>query len=214
MCGRFELNISKEKMIQKFGIDNWQLDHYKPSFNVPPSTSIPIINQVGDKRVIRSVNWGLIPSWAKDRKISYKMFNARSESLADKPSFRNAYKYRRCLIPASGYYEWRKLDAKNKQPYWIGRKDKEPLLIAGLFEDWTNPETDELIESCTVITCDSYPELRHIHARMPVILPIEYSQYWLNAKQDDFPTTDMKELDFSQISKEVGSPTNDYSFHL
>jgi len=92
MCGRFEANISKEKLIKKFGIDNWQLDNYMPRFNVPPSTNVPIIRKAGDSRIANEAFWGLIPSWSKDKKIAYKMFNARSETLADKPSYRTAYK--------------------------------------------------------------------------------------------------------------------------
>ena len=212
MCGRFELNISKDKLIQKFGVDTWQLDNYKPRYNIPPTTNIPIIRNKDNSRTIEYAHWGLIPSWAKDRKIGYKTFNARSETLAEKPSFRTAYKKRRCLIPASGYYEWKKLDVKNKQPYWIGRKDKEPFLMAGLYEDWTDTETGKLVESCTIITRDAYPKLRDIHSRMPVILPNEFMQYWLAGNQNDFPTTEIDHLDFYPISKEVGSPKNDYLF--
>lgn len=212
MCGRFELNISKEKMVEKFGIEHWRLDSYKPRYNLAPSSNIPIIKQLDKKRIITYANWGLIPPWAKDKNISYKTFNARSETLAEKPSFRNAYKSRRCLIPASAYYEWQKLDRNNKQPFWIGRKDKEPFSMAGLFENWTNPETGELIESCTIITQNAYPELSSIHTRMPIILPNEYTQYWLNAKQDDFPSIEMSAINFCPISQEVGSPKNDYEF--
>ena len=106
----------------------------------------------------------------------------------------------------------KRLDSKNKQPFWIGRKDKEPFSMAGLFENWTDPKTGELIESCTIITQNAYSELSSIHTRMPIILPNEYTQYWLNAKQDDFPSIEMSAINFYPISKEVGSPKNDYRF--
>ncbi len=214
MCGRFEANIPKEKLIKKFGINHWQLDNYQPRFNIPPGIDIPIIRQFGDKRIIDKAYWGLIPSWSKDRKIAFKTFNARSETLADKPSFRNAYKRRRCLIPASGYYEWARLDDNNKQPYWIGKKDNEPFAMAGLFEDWTDIETGELIESCTIITQNAYAELSHIHTRMPVILPESYYSQWLSCELEGFPTEDMNELAFYPISSDVGSPSNDYKFEM
>lgn len=200
MCGRFEANIPKDKLIQKFGINHWQLDNYQPRYNIPPSSDIPIIKQVGDKRTVDKAHWGLIPSWSKDRKFAFRMFNARSETLAEKPSFRTAYKRKRCLIPASGYYEWQKLENNSKQPYWIGRKDKKPFAMAGLFEEWTDTETGELIESCTIITQNSYPELSHIHDRMPVILPESNYTQWLSCQLEGFPTEDMSELAFYPIS--------------
>lgn len=212
MCGRFEANIPKQKLIEKFGIDNWQLENYKPRYNIPPGTNIPIIRQSGHLRLINQAHWGLIPSWSKDKKIAYRTFNARSETLAEKPSFRSAYKRRRCLIPASGYYEWQKLDENNKQPYWIGRKDKEPFAMAGLFEDWTDTETGEAVESCTIITREAYQEISHVHQRMPVILPDETFESWLTCELESFPTSPMSELDFYPISKEVGSPRNDQPF--
>jgi len=212
MCGRFEANISKEKLIEKFGINNWQLDNYRPRYNIPPGTNIPIIRQTGDIRIIDEANWGLIPSWSKDRKIAYRTFNARSETVAEKPSFRNAYKRSRCLIPATGYYEWQTLDANNKQPFWIGRNDKEPFAMAGLYEDWTDTETGELIESCTIITREAYKEISHIHDRMPVIMPDDYYDHWLSCELDGFNCASINELDYYPISKDVGSPKNDYKF--
>ena len=140
------------------------------------------------------------------------MFNARSETLADKPSYRAAYKHKRCLIPASGYYEWQKIDKDNKQPFWIGRKDNEPFAMAGLFEDWTDTETGELIESCTIITRSSYQKINSIHDRMPVILPENYYSDWLSCELQGFPAVDINEIDYYPISKEVGSPKNNYKF--
>lgn len=216
MCGRFELNTSKKNLIQTFKITSWQLDNYQQHFNIPPGTTIPIIRHAGDNIILDGAHWGLIPSWSKDKKISYRTFNARSETVAEKPSFRHAYRHSRCLVPATGYYEWQTLkdkdNSKHKQPYWIGRKDKGPFAMAGLFEDWTDTETGELIESCTILTRDGYPEINHIHPRMPVILPEDSYQGWLECDVDDFPTVAMDELDYYPISKDVGSPANDYLF--
>lgn len=163
MCGRFELNIPKEKLIEIFGINNWQLDNYKIRYNIPPGTNVPIIRQAAGNRIINYAHWGLIPGWSKDRKIAYRTINARSETVAEKPAFRAAYKRSRCLIPASGYYEWQKSDQNNKQPFSIGRTYKGPFAMAGLFEGWTDTETGELVESCTIITQDAHKEIAHIH---------------------------------------------------
>ena len=212
MCGRFEASISKEKLIQKFGINNWQLENYQPRYNIPPGAKIPMIRQMGNNRIVDEALWGLIPTWSKDKKIAFRSFNARSETVAEKPSFRAAYKHKRCLIPASGYYEWQKVDKNTKQPFWIGRKDNQPFAMAGLFEDWTDTETGELIESCTIVTRDSYKEISHIHDRMPVILPVSYYDSWLSCELDYFPTEKMSLLKYYPISQEVGSPQNDYKF--
>jgi len=216
MCGRFELNISKEQLIKTFVISDPQMPMYEPNYNIPPGTDIPIIYQIGDHRRLTAAHWGLIPSWAKDRSIASHTFNARSETVAEKPSFRTAYKRRRCMIPATGYYEWKNLEIEGKpagkKPFWIGRKDHQPFAMAGLFENWTDTQSGEKIESCTIITRDAYPEINHIHNRMPVILPSEYYQLWLKGAIDDFPMVDEEDLAFYPISKAVGSPSNNYEF--
>ncbi len=211
MCGRFELNLSKEQLIKTFVISDPQMPEYEPSFNIPPDTNIPIIYQIGDHRRLTAAYWGLIPSWAKDRSIASHTFNARSETVTEKPSFRQAYKRRRCIVPATGYYEWKSL-AIGKKPFRIGRKNQQPFAMAGIFENWTDPESGERVESCAIITREAYPEISHIHSRMPVILPSEYYQLWLKGAIDDFPMIDEDEIDSYPISKAVGSPSNNYEF--
>ncbi len=217
MCGRFVINANKESMIEVFDIDHSQLPIFKPNFNIPPGTHIPFIYQTGETRQLSEAFWGLVPSWAKDKSFASHTFNARAETLSQKPSFRNAYKHRRCLIPATGYYEWAKVieDGKlaGKQPYWIGREDQALFAFAGLYENWTDTSSGELLESCTIITRDAYPTINHIHARMPVILPPEYYQLWLKAAIDDFPMIEEQELDFYPIANAVGSPQNNYEFN-
>ncbi|MCL4108012.1 UNVERIFIED_CONTAM: hypothetical protein GTU68_017040 [Idotea baltica] len=216
MCGRFVINANKDELVEVFKIDHSQLPAFKPNFNIPPSTHIPFIYQPGNARILSSAFWGLIPSWAKDKSFASHTFNARSETLSEKPSFKNAYKSQRCLIPATGYYEWEKViengKTVGKQPYWIGRKDQSPLAFAGLYEHWTDPESGALLTSCTVITRDAFPEIKHIHTRMPVILPPEYYQLWLKEATEDFPMIEEEELDFYAIDKAVGSPKNNYEF--
>ena len=216
MCGRFVINANKDEMIEVFDIHHSRLPAFQANFNIPPSTQIPIVYKPGNARILGSAYWGLIPSWAKDKSFASHTFNARSETVSKKPSFRNAYKRQRCLIPATGYYEWEKIIENNKiarkQPYWIGRKDKTMFAFASLYENWTDTETGELVESCTVITKEAYPSMQHIHSRMPVILPPEYHQLWLNAATEEFPMIEEDELDFYLIEKAVGSPHNNYEF--
>ena len=216
MCGRFELNINKDQLIKTFVISDPQMPVFEPNFNIPPGTDIPIIYQIGDHRRLTAAHWGLIPSWSKDRNIASRTFNARSETAAEKPSFRAAYKRRRCIVPATGYYEWQQqlIDDKpsGKKPFWIGRKDHQPFAMAGLFENWTDTESGEKVESCTVLTREAYPKINHIHSRMPVILPSEYYQLWLKGAIDDFPMIEEEDMANYSISKAVGSPSNNYEF--
>ena len=139
-----------------------------------------IQDQEPEVKQIEFFHWGLIPSWAKDPKIGNRMINARSETLAEKPSFRNAYKRRRCLVLADGYYEWQKIPGeKTKQPVYIRLKSQKPFAFAGLWEVWKGTGMDEPLRSCTIITCPPNAVLAEIHHRMPVILPAEAYAAWL-----------------------------------
>ena len=143
---------------------------------------VPIITMNSPKKV-EMMKWGLIPHWAKDPKIGYKMINARAETVAEKPSFRNAFKKHRCLVPASGFYEWKRTDGK-KQPYFIHEK-KEPIFaMAGLFEIWNNPVGEE-IRTFTIITTEANSLMAKIHDRMPVILDEKNEDTWLQGEMED-----------------------------
>ena len=126
------------------------------------------------------MRWGLIPAWAKEPSIGNKMINARAESVAEKPAFRAAFRSRRCIVPASGFYEWQRQGRGPKQPYLIRRKDGEPIGFAGLWEGWRDPASGEAVESCTIITCAPNELVAELHDRMPVILdPADYDR-WLD----------------------------------
>ncbi len=156
------------------------LTELRPSYNIAPSQTIPIVRQEGEKRVVVPVKWGLIPSWAKDTKISYSTINARAETVETKPAFRSAFKHRRCLVPADGWYEWQVLEnADHKQPWFITQKDREPLAFAGLWEQWRNPEGESL-ESCSIIVTEANAFMKSIHNRMPVILAEDTWDTWLS----------------------------------
>ena len=144
------------------------------------ANTLPDTGQEPEVKQIEFFHWGLIPSWAKDPKIGNQMINARSETLSEKPSFRNAYKRRRCLVLADGYYEWQKIPGeKTKQPVYIRLKSQRPFAFAGLWEVWKGEGMDEPLRSCTIITCPPNAVLAEIHHRMPVILPAEAYAAWL-----------------------------------
>ena len=214
MCGRFVLNSNKEEIIEIFNINDTQLPAFAPNDNIPPGTHIPIVYQTEDKRHLSSANWGLVPSWAKDKSFASNTFNARSETVSEKPSFKNAYKKQRCLIPADAYYEWAKLRVNGKvagkQPYLIGREDKAMFAFAGLYEHWTDINSGEILESCAVITREAYTSIHHIHPRMPIILPSDSYQTWLNAETDEFLMIEENDLDFYPVDKGLGSSNNNY----
>jgi putative SOS response-associated peptidase YedK len=162
------------------------------------------------------LRWGLIPFWAKDRAIGHQMINARGETVATKPAFRAAFKSRRCLIPADGFYEWKKLSPTKKQPQYITLKDQRPFCFAGLWESWTDKETNEVTESCTIITTDANEFLLPLHDRMPVIVdPKDYQPWldrefkdtaWLQAKLKPWASDDMA---FYPVDTLVNNPRND-----
>ena len=218
MCGRFALNASKNTLVETFAIDAVQLPVIQQSDNIPPGSNIAIIYQSVDKRVLSSALWGLIPAWAKDKGFASHTFNARSETLSEKPSFREAYKKQRCLVPASSYYEWAKVringKVAGKQPFAIDQKDQALFAFAGLYENWTDTQTGENIKSCTIITREAYPKINHIHPRMPIILPKRYYQTWLNAELNEFPMVAENELNFYALKQGLGASDNNYEFNF
>lgn len=181
MCGRFELHTTPSKIKEHFDLTG-ELN-FSPSWNITPATLIhSIVADEEEKRHLRLMHWGLIPSWAKDRTIATRLINARSESITDKPSFRNAFKRRRCIIPASGFYEWKKSEDNKKQPWYISLISGEPIALAGLWEHWTSKEGDE-IQSCCIITTSANQFMQSIHDRMPVILSEDQWALWLSQKE-------------------------------
>ncbi len=183
MCGRFVLRASPEAMMTLFDLAEAPL--LAPRYNIAPTQPVAIVRVDPDRSLMvpqrewTHVVWGLIPGWAKDPSIGARMINARSETAAEKPSFRAAMKYRRCLVPTDGFYEWMKVPG-GKQPMFIHRPDHAPFAIAGLWERWTSPD-GSLIESCTLLTTEPNAMMAGIHNRMPVILdPADY-EMWLDA---------------------------------
>lgn len=216
MCGRFTSKAKPEEIEKEFKVGKLNPKLFAPRFNIAPTQTIAAVLEQHGERIVNELRWGLIPSWAKDDKIGSKMINARAETLAEKPSFKNAFKSRRCIIPASGFYEWQKKGAGAKQPFYFYLKDKDVFGFAGLWEEWLDKESGELVETCTIITTEANKVLEPVHDRMPVILkPKDYDE-WLDEKLKDteklqkllvpFPAAQMKS---HAVSKAVNSPAYD-----
>ena len=223
MCGRFTLASDTETMRQTF-FDFAMPMNLSPRYNISPTQDVAVItNTPTDTEIhpemgqVEFFHWGLIPSWAKDPKIGNRMINARSETLAEKPSFRSAYKRRRCLVLADGYYEWKQIPGdRRKQPVYIRLTSQKPFALAGLWEIWQVEGMDTPLRSCTIITCPPNVFLEKIHHRMPVILPQDAYTEWLapEPKSADMlqpllvPYTDA-EMEAYPVSTYVNRPMND-----
>jgi len=209
MCGRYTFTSPEEAARAIFGYVSPPLN-LRPNYNVAPTHDVPIVrNRADGKREMVQMRWGLIPFWAKDEKIGYSTINARVEAVESKPAFRAAFKARRCLVVADGFYEWKKLDAKTKQPYRITLKDGKPFGFAGLWETWKNKD-GEKIESCTIITGEPNELVAKIHDRMAVILPPEKFDAWLSGAAGKeiltpFPASKMRAY---EVDLRVGNVRN------
>ena len=177
MCGRYSLTDPEEAIRRLFGYDGPALN-WPPMYNIAPTLDVPAVvkGSAGTPRSLVKARWGLIPSWARDMKIGAKLTNARAETVAEKPSFRSAWKNRRCLIAADGFYEWQR-DGAAKGPYRVSYEDERPFAFAGLWERWDGP--DGPVRSCTIVTTAANAALAPIHHRMPVVVdPPDFGR-WL-----------------------------------
>jgi len=214
MCGRYTLQASPEEIAEHFTVEDPPL--FKPRYNIAPSQMVPAVRVRQDttRRELVQLRWGLIPSWAKDPRIGNQMINAKAETVAAKPSFRLALRKRRCLIPASGFYEWQQ-QGRLKQPIFIRLLDRRPFAFAGLWERW-EPKDGEPIESCTIITTEPNEFMRPIHNRMPVILSARDYEMWLDltVQRTDILQSLLKpcpsdEMEGHPVSRLVNNPRND-----
>jgi len=190
--------------------DLQRLPDYQPDYNIPPGqkiTAVVRLDDGGNKAV--NLHWGLIPSWSKDRKISSHLINARAETLTEKPSFRNAYQHRRCLIPATGFFEWQTTEA-GKQPYHIHQPECALFAFAGLWDHWEHQQ--ETVYSCTIITTEANDKIASIHDRMPVIITPDFYARWLDKQKTavemaDFLAADAySAMQLTPISSRVNNP--------
>ena len=215
MCGRYCLTTAPEAIRRLCKVTS-PLPNLPARYNIAPTQDVTVVRPAkeGQGRELALLRWGLVPRWADSPKIGYRMINARAETVATKPAFRAAFRARRCLIPADGFYEWRK-EGTQKQPYRIGRQDGEVFALAGLWEHWQGPD-GEVIDSCTIIVTAANDLLRPIHDRMPVILDPADFDVWLeggpeaaNAAAALLRPYPSGALAAYPVSTRVNSPKND-----
>lgn len=219
MCGRFLLATPVDAIVELFGIDRVLSAPVQPRYNIAPMQMVPIIRSVsedaGRMREFTLVRWGLVPRWADDPTIGNRMINARCESVDTKPAFREAFEHRRCIAPADGFYEWKKI-GRGKQPMAIVPRDGKPLAFAGLWERWrdrTKPDAPWL-ETCTILTCAPNELVRDVHDRMPVMLDRDAIGTWLEGAEPADLKSLLKpypsdRLRMYPVSRQVGSPSFD-----
>jgi putative SOS response-associated peptidase YedK len=212
MCGRFVLAANPDVIQTAFNLNSVPAE-MTARYNIAPTQPVAVITN-DDPRALTFHRWGLIPSWAKDTKTSGQLINARSETAHEKPAFRSAFKRRRCLIPADGFYEWRK-EGSNKTPMFIHLKDRPVFAMAGLWEVWRSPDGDE-IRTCTILTTEANAFMQNIHNRMPVILNKEDYGFWLSPDEESVPALQALMRPFNPdalaaypVSTMVNRPNND-----
>jgi putative SOS response-associated peptidase YedK len=219
VCGRYTLTIQVDELFDELDLEGELPDaeQFPPRYNIAPTQLVPAVVDRAPQ-TLSLLRWGLVPHWAKDPSVGSRMINARSETVASKPAFRTAFRKRRCLIPADGFYEWRKAAQAGKRsakvPMYIHAGDGRPFTFAGLWEVWRN-EVGEPLHSCTIVTTAAVGEIRELHDRMPVILPPSARGLWLSqdasveALQGLLVPRLPEPLEIYEVSPLVGSPRND-----
>ncbi|MDN4067647.1 SOS response-associated peptidase [Paenibacillus vini] len=212
MCGRFTLTADQDSIIEAFKIQEVKYEH-SPRYNIAPTQCIPGILINNEQRSLQGFHWGLLPKWAKSKKIAYSTFNARSETLQKKPAFRSVFPSNRMIVIADGFYEWAHT-GKDKQPYRFRVKSKDIFGFAGLYDRWESPD-GEVIQSCTIITTQPNSVTSKVHDRMPVILSEEETKMWLNPglKDKDFlqgilNPYNAEDMFYYPVSRAVGNVRN------
>lgn len=183
-CGRYTLVMGKQKLEKRFGTKNKLSKPVKSNYNTSPTQQMPIITNHGEGNEIEIMSWGFRPVWAQDVSSAYKFFNARAETLAEKPMWKKAFATKRCLVPATGFYEWQK-NGKEKTPYYIHLKNQELFAFAGLYDSWTDKQTGEVHKSYSIITTNPNSLMKPIHDRMPVILEQKEENSWLDPEANE-----------------------------
>ena len=219
MCGRFTNRLTWQELHEQLDLIGAPLN-LRPRYNVAPSQDVAVARATPDGRTLAMLRWGLIPPWAKDPAIGHKLINARSETVVEKPSFRSAFRRRRCLIPADGFYEWQGR-GKTRQPWLFGLRHGAPMVFAGLWERWTVPEGAALtgslaerqpgdgVETCTILTTEANDTVSPVHGRMPVILPTDAWDAWLAGEEVLLGPYPADRMTAHPVSTHVNRPAND-----
>ncbi len=217
MCGRFTNRAKPEQIKKEFKVSTSRSLAFEPRYNIAPAQMIDAVLDGQEGRILAPFKWGLVPAWAKEA-TARGMINARSETISEKPSFREAFKKRRCIIPASGFYEWQAARGKGtaKQPFYFYLNEREVFGFAGLWEEWLDKTTGELLETCTIITTQANEVLKPVHDRMPVILHREDYEEWLDKNVKDTARLEKvlapypaDEMISHAVSRSVNVPDND-----
>lgn len=184
MCGRFAFFSAHEAMLRVFDLPA-DTPRVEPRWNIAPTSLVPVVRLGAERqRHLAMLYWGLVPHWAREKSIGARMINARAETVTEKPAFRSAFRHRRCLVIADGYYEWQATPT-GRQPWFISRADRVPFAMAGLWESWIEAPGSPPLESCTILTTEAPPPLAAIHHRVPVVLPATSYESWLDPHPAD-----------------------------
>ncbi len=212
MCGRYTITFTIEEAEKAFNAEK-VIEDFAPNYNAAPTQDLPVIVKIKGKVILDLFRWGLIPHWAKDKELSYKMINARAETVAEKPSYKGAFLNHRCLVPASGFFEWERTDA-GRFPHYITLKDRKLFAFAGISSEWTGPD-GETINSFSIVTTGANALMQKLHDRMPVILRKEDEEAWLDNEVTDIDRLkalmvpyDTEEMQEHAVSSRVNSPKN------
>jgi putative SOS response-associated peptidase YedK len=216
MCGRYVRRANKQRIAEHFAVHGPSLPDFGPSWNVAPQTFQPVVrlNRDTGQREIVLMRWGLVPFWARDAKVSYSTIIAQAETITISPTYREAFKHRRCLVPADAFYEWQRIDAKTKQPFAIALKSGEPYAFAGLREIWRDTKAETALRSFAIVTTDPNEVVQPLRNRMPVIVPERDYDRWLKADPDRPPIDLLRPHDAAmmtawKVDKAVGNVKND-----
>lgn len=215
MCGRYTITVTLEDLMARYFAENTGIPFLEPRYNVAPGQLVPAVLSDGRRNRLGLLRWGLVPPWADDPKVGYKMINARAETVEERPSYREAYRSKRCLLPADGFYEWKKTPGEKSRPFRIRLKTGGLFSMAGLYETWTAPDGSKL-HTCAVLTTEPNGLMAGIHDRMPIILRPEDEPLWLDRRLGDpgklrkllvpYPADEMEAY---EVSDRVGRAYND-----
>jgi putative SOS response-associated peptidase YedK len=216
VCGRYVRRSDKQRIAEHFQVHGLSIPDFSPSYNVAPQTFQPVVrlNRDTGEREIVLMRWGLVPFWARDAKVGYSTINAQAETMTISPTYREAFKYRRCLVPADAFYEWQKIGPKTKQPFAIALKNGEPYAFASLWEIWRDTEAGTALRSFAIVTTDSNEVVQPLHNRMPVIVPERDYDRWLGTESAQPPIDLLRPYDAGlmtawKVDTAVGNVKND-----